>query len=192
MDKKIKFYKVVFGLSIASILISGLIKLIWGVDWFDLEVNKRLSEFFLFKNIIVQHIVMQISLMFNYVLIIAIVNKALLKDVFKKLWWLLILTYGINYLGRQAFFFLTPITGILLNIIYCYRIDKNTFKKILKGVCLVILATILLTIYQASTLLIRFNYIPPLDTVFSFYVQLIVLLDMYIFGYFTYKYICGR
>lgn len=181
------FLKVALTVSVASIVIQGLIKLIWKVDWFDLEVNQRLADFFLFKNEIVQVIILQIFFMFNFVIVIAIANKDKIIDVIKSIWWLLILTYFLNFIPKEYAFFIVPFSGILINMFYCLK-RKYNIKHALKTSALIILITIIMSMYQSLSLFIRFNKIPNVNEIFGFYEQFIFLIDMYLVAYFYYHF----
>ena len=181
INKKVyQFMNIAFILSIVSIIITGVLKLLFNIDIFDMEINNKISNFFLFKNLTIQHILLQISLMFNYTLIIAITNKTKITSVVNKTWILLILTWLVNLLSRETAFYMTTLIGIIINIVYCYRINIKSVKSILISSCKLILISFLLLIYQYITILIRLNHIPTPNETFSFYEQVIYLMDMYI------------
>jgi hypothetical protein len=185
-DKMPVFLKVALIASIASIVIQGAIKLIWKVDWFDFGINQSIADFYLFKNEIVQKIILQLSLMFNYVIVIAIANKVSIKDIVKRTWWLLILTYLFNYIGKDIATLFIPLGGILISIIYNISI-KTKLKEIIKSSAKIILISLILTLYQYITIMIRMNHVPTPSTVYGFYETIIFVLDMYVIAYLYYK-----
>lgn len=175
-----------FILSIVSIIASGLLKFIFNIEVFDMEINKNISNFCVFKNTIFQSIILQFSLMFNYALVIAISNKTKIKSVFRKIWFLLILTWAVNLFNKSTTFYMTSVIAILINTIYCFRINNKNIKDIVVSNLTLILISILTLIYQYITIFIRLNHIPQPDEIFSFYEQIVYLFDMYIIMIFYY------
>jgi hypothetical protein len=180
------FIKIALILSILSIFVQGGLKLCFGVDWFDLEVNQKLSDFFLFKNVTIQIILDKLLLFFNYLIMIAIAIRHSMKKVFNKTWILITIAVLLDFVLSPQLMFIPALFGGIILIYYFCRI-KNKKSKLYKVILDFIIASLLLVVYQAATLFIRFNGLPQLGMTFTFYEELVYVIDMYILCYFIYK-----
>jgi hypothetical protein len=123
--------------------------------------------------------------MFNYVIIIAIANKAGIKDVIKKTWILLILTYLFNYIDKEFTQLLVPLAGIFISIIYNIRM-KTKLKGILISSAKMVVISIILISYQYITIMIRMNHIADPSTIYGFYETIVFVFDMYVIAFLYY------
>lgn len=175
--------KVALYISIGAIMIQGLIKLIFGVGWYDIEINAKLSEFYLFKIDIIQTILMQILLMFNFVIIIAIANNATIKSVICKTWYLLMWTYLLNYLSDYTFIVQIAIC-LTLNCVYNYN---GKFKDVVKTSLIAMVVMVCMAMYQIIIMVIRYGLVQDTNYIFNFYEQLTLIVNMYILTYLVYR-----
>lgn len=181
-----KFWKLAFVGSVIIILLQGLIKLIFNVDWINLEATQRMKEFYLFNNNIYRIIINQLGFMFNTLIILAISNNQSIKNILIKTWWMLILTYLLNLLPKNVSFVAIVIIAIIINLYY-NKMVKNDNIVILKTCINIFVMSLVCFCYQPITLLIRLNELPPIGYEFDFFVKLIFSFDLYLMLYFIYK-----
>lgn len=183
-----KFWKLAFILSVVSIIVQGLLKLIFKVDWFDLEVNRNIENFFLFRNEIAIAIISQLMALYNFIIFIAIASKSKIKAILSNpiVLILLLSTWLLNLLPQETIFYMSPITGLIILVVFNILNNKD-IKQVLKASFIFILVSIIMFIYQVVTIAIRLNHIPNPATVYSFYEKAVYVFDMYIMCYFYYK-----
>jgi hypothetical protein len=184
-----KFWKLAFILSVVSIIVQGLLKLIFKVDWFDLEVNRNIENFFLFRNEISQTVILQCMAMYNFIIFIAISTKSKVKNILSSLIIVILLscTYFMNLLPQQTIYYMTSIVGLGLTVIFDVFINKSSLKHILWSSFKFCILSASMLVYQYVTIGIRLNVFPKPEMVFSFYEKLVYTFDMYWLCFLYYK-----